>query len=130
MQDEEQAVSQMRKMLEPFMLRRLKEDVATQLVPKQHKLALLELTESQAQLYQETVAAFRKDLLSSGADLGCSCDYTVDSHFPAVHEQGIATEYQKGDLACCSCCGLVPALYAHSFLVLGFVDLHQGQCFM
>ena len=65
-QDEDQAVSQMRKMLEPFMLRRLKEDVATQLVPKQHEVALLELTESQAQLYEEAVATFRKDLLSSG----------------------------------------------------------------
>lgn len=62
----------MRKMLEPFMLRRLKEDVATQLVPKQHKLALLDLTETQAQLYQEAVAAFRKDLLSSGDSLSCS----------------------------------------------------------
>ncbi|KAK9836737.1 hypothetical protein WJX74_007100 [Apatococcus lobatus] len=64
-ENEDQAVPQMRRMLEPFMLRRLKEDVATQLVPKQQKLALLALTESQAQLYQEAIAAFRRDLLSS-----------------------------------------------------------------
>ncbi len=69
MQDEETAVSQMRRMLDPFMLRRLKEDVATQLVPKQHHLALLTLTGVQQQLYQEAVAAFRKDMQTSGEAL-------------------------------------------------------------
>ncbi|KAK9864166.1 hypothetical protein WJX84_000212 [Apatococcus fuscideae] len=66
-EDNEVAVPMMRNCLEPFILRRLKEDVAKQLVPKQHELSLLALTGSQCQLYNEAVAAFRKDLLKSDA---------------------------------------------------------------
>ena len=58
----------MQNLLRPFVLRRLKTEVANQLAPKQHKLHRLAMTDEQARLYAKAVANLRKDLdPSSGA---------------------------------------------------------------
>lgn len=52
----------MQNLLRPFVLRRLKTEVASQLAPKKHQLHKLPMTEEQSQLYAKAVAALRKDL--------------------------------------------------------------------
>ena len=55
----------MQNLLRPFVLRRLKTEVANQLAPKKHKLHKLNMTEEQEQLYSKAVADLRKDLAPS-----------------------------------------------------------------
>lgn len=52
----------MQNLLRPFVLRRLKTEVANQLAPKKHKLHKLAMTDEQALLYAKAVADLRKDL--------------------------------------------------------------------
>ena len=55
----------MQNLLRPFVLRRLKTEVANQLAPKKHELHRLAMTDQQAKLYSEAVRNLRKDLAPS-----------------------------------------------------------------
>ena len=61
----------MKGLLRPFVLRRLKTEVANQLVPKQHKLHCLPMTPEQAQLYADSLAAFQADIRAAAPAAGC-----------------------------------------------------------
>ena len=52
----------MQNLLRPFVLRRLKTEVASQLAPKTHALHKVSMTSEQAELYAKAVADLRKDL--------------------------------------------------------------------
>lgn len=52
----------MQNLLRPFVLRRLKTEVANQLAPKQHKLHRLSMTDDQSKMYAKAVEDLRKDL--------------------------------------------------------------------
>ena len=68
MQDEEavqQLTERMKSMLGPFVLRRLKSDVASQLTAKQHKVEMVSMAESQAQLYKEAVQELKAQVAVS-----------------------------------------------------------------
>ncbi len=56
----EQAQARLRRKLHPFLLRRLKRDVATDLPPKIEKLALCSLTQDQQTVYKELLEASRR----------------------------------------------------------------------
>lgn len=55
----------MQNLLRPFVLRRLKTEVANQLAPKKHMLHKLAMTQEQERLYSKAVADLRKDLAPS-----------------------------------------------------------------
>ena len=57
----------MKALLGPFVLRRLKAEVAQQLAPKQQRLELVALTPVQAALYAGAVASLRKSANAAGA---------------------------------------------------------------
>jgi len=52
----------MQNLLRPFVLRRLKTEVASQLAPKQHRLHTVPMTPSQGEQYAKAVADLRKNL--------------------------------------------------------------------
>lgn len=52
----------MQNLLRPFVLRRLKTEVAYQLAPKKHILHKVPMTSEQAELYARAVADLKKDL--------------------------------------------------------------------
>ena len=52
----------MQNLLRPFVLRRLKTEVANQLAPKQHRLHTVPMTAPQAELYGKAVAELRRDV--------------------------------------------------------------------
>ncbi len=64
----------MQNLLRPFVLRRLKTEVANQLAPKQHKLHKLAMTEEQQQLYSRAVADLRKGLAPETGETYWSAD--------------------------------------------------------
>lgn len=73
MQDEEemeQLTQRMKTLLGPFVLRRLKADVASQLAPKDQRLSLLDMTPVQAQMYSEAVSHLRKHAAAAGLPEG------------------------------------------------------------
>lgn len=51
----QQLTERMKAMLGPFVLRRLKTEVASQLTAKQQKVEMVGMTDSQAELYQKAV---------------------------------------------------------------------------
>ena len=61
----------MQALLRPFVLRRLKTEVANQLVPKRHVVHQVAMTPEQAKLYAEAVADLRATVHPAGA-LGCA----------------------------------------------------------
>lgn len=64
----------MKALLGPFVLRRLKGEVARQLAPKQQRLELVPLTPVQAALYADAVASLRKSADAAGVFLlGIAC---------------------------------------------------------
>lgn len=65
-EDESAAAARMRTLLEPFLLRRLKSHVATQLVAKSQQVREVTMTEQQRQLYLSTVDSFRKSVGPTG----------------------------------------------------------------
>lgn len=68
-QDEDEtaaAATRMRSLLEPFLLRRLKTHVATQLVAKSQQMRSVTMTAPQKQLYEATVESFRKTAAPPG----------------------------------------------------------------
>ena len=67
-QDEEavqQLTERMKSMLGPFVLRRLKSDVASQLTAKQHKVEMVSMTDSQAELYTAAVQELKAQVAAS-----------------------------------------------------------------
>jgi len=58
-------VARMRSLLDPFLLRRLKQQVATQLVAKQQLERRLPPTPAQAELYASAVQRFRSEARST-----------------------------------------------------------------
>lgn len=74
LQDEaavEQLTERMKSMLGPFVLRRLKSDVASQLTAKQHKVEMVSMTDSQADLYTAAVQQLRAQVAASGQGWTC-----------------------------------------------------------
>ncbi len=59
-----------RTLLAPFVLRRLKSEVAQQLVPKQHEVIAVDMTPRQAVLYEETKRAFQEEMSGYGFMVG------------------------------------------------------------
>lgn len=66
----EQVTQRMKMLLGPFMLRRLKADVAGQLAPKDQRLSLLDMTPVQAQMYSKAVSHLRKHAAAAGLPTG------------------------------------------------------------
>ncbi len=56
--------------IRPFLLRRLKRDVVKELPPKIEQVTYCELTPTQAELYQQVLAATRKEVLSAVGEQG------------------------------------------------------------
>ena len=72
-QDEEELetlTQRMKTLLGPFVLRRLKADVAGQLAPKDQRLCLLDTTPIQAEMYTEAVQCLRKQAVAAGLPTG------------------------------------------------------------
>ena len=68
-QDEEELetlTQRMKTLLGPFVLRRLKADVAGQLAPKDQRLSLLDMTPVQAEMYTRAVQRLRKQAATAG----------------------------------------------------------------
>ena len=71
-QDEEEVArlaDRMRHLLAPFVLRRLKSEVAGQLTAKQHRTEQVSMTEAQGDLYKQAFSDIRKEATAAG---GCS----------------------------------------------------------
>ena len=66
----EQLTRRMKALLGPFVLRRLKADVASQLAPKDQRLSLLDMTPVQAQMYSDAVSHLRKHAAAAGLPEG------------------------------------------------------------
>ena len=60
----------MKTLLGPFVLRRLKADVAGQLAPKDQRLTQLSMTPIQAEMYTEAVQRLRKQAVAAGLPNG------------------------------------------------------------
>lgn len=79
----------MQGLLRPFVLRRLKTEVATQLVPKQHQLHKVPMTPEQARLYADAVAELMSSINRVAPATGLSwapCFQSVAcQHAQAVH---------------------------------------------
>ena len=60
----------MKTLLGPFVLRRLKADVAGQLAPKDQRLTPLSMTPIQAEMYTEAVQRLRKQAAAAGLPNG------------------------------------------------------------
>ena len=72
-QDEEELetlTQRMKMLLGPFVLRRLKADVAGQLSPKDQRLTQLSMTPIQAEMYTEAVQRLRKQAVAAGLPHG------------------------------------------------------------
>lgn len=65
--EQEKMVERMKKLLAPFVLRRLKSEVADQLVTKSHRLEKVEMTSSQAELYHQTVNNMKAELMAASS---------------------------------------------------------------
>ena len=68
LQDEEavqQLTERMKSMLGPFVLRRLKADVASQLTAKQQQVEMVSMTDSQAELYTAAVQELKAQVAAS-----------------------------------------------------------------
>ncbi len=65
--DEEKA-RKLQALIKPFVLRRTKEQVASDLPPKTEQVIYCDMTETQADLYEKTKSAYRNDLMSSMDD--------------------------------------------------------------
>ncbi|MGB0850728.1 MAG: DEAD/DEAH box helicase, partial [Bacteroidia bacterium] len=61
-QDEKKA-EELRKKIKPFLLRRTKSEVATELPPITEKIIYCEMTERQAEIYEETKSKYRNNIL-------------------------------------------------------------------
>lgn len=64
------AMARLGRRLRPFLLRRLKRDVATELPAKLEQVAYCELNDEQAALYQQLLSATRKEVLSAVGEQG------------------------------------------------------------
>ncbi|MGY3052665.1 superfamily II DNA or RNA helicase [Pedobacter sp. UYEF25] len=65
--DEEKA-RKLQSIIKPFVLRRTKEQVASELPPKTEQIILCDMSEDQASCYEKTKSAYRNDLLQSMDD--------------------------------------------------------------
>ena len=68
-QDEEEVArlaERMRHLLAPFVLRRLKSEVAGQLTAKQHRTEQVSMTEAQGDLYKQAFSDIRKEATAAG----------------------------------------------------------------
>lgn len=76
----------MKTLLGPFILRRLKADVASQLAPKDQQLEFLDMTPFQAKMYTEAVSHLRKHAAAAGVTEGAftfsSCATCVSGGIP------------------------------------------------
>lgn len=74
-QDEEEMgrlAERMKALLGPFVLRRLKSEVAGQLAAKDQRLQLLDMTPQQAAMYADAVQTLRAEASAAGAQAGLS----------------------------------------------------------
>jgi len=65
-EDDEEALEQLRRLVEPFVLRRLKKDVLHELPPKTEQTLLVPLDEQQMELYTANLAQARKEAAVDG----------------------------------------------------------------
>lgn len=75
MQEEDEVArlaERMQNLLRPFVLRRLKTEVANQLIPKIHRLERVKMPSGQAQLYTAAVEELRKNLNGLALSKGSS----------------------------------------------------------
>ncbi len=80
LQDEEEVArlaDRMRHLLAPFVLRRLKSEVAGQLTAKQHRTEQVSMTEAQGDLYRQAFSDIRKEATAAG---GCSWRVLCQGH--------------------------------------------------
>ena len=66
----EMLTQRMKRLLGPFVLRRLKADVAGQLAPKDQRVAMLDMTPVQAGMYTEAVGHLHKHAAAAGVPEG------------------------------------------------------------
>ncbi|KAG1655262.1 hypothetical protein FOA52_009819 [Chlamydomonas sp. UWO 241] len=64
-EDQEMRVERYKALLAPFILRRLKSEVATQLIAKKHVVEEVEMTPMQAALYKKAVESMRKEVAAA-----------------------------------------------------------------
>jgi SNF2 family DNA or RNA helicase len=63
--DGDEALERLRKRIKPFILRRLKQEVATELPPKTEVVSFCEMTSSQQNLYRQVLNTYRAKVLES-----------------------------------------------------------------
>ncbi|MCS6796275.1 MAG: DEAD/DEAH box helicase, partial [Raineya sp.] len=63
-------LEKLKKIIQPFILRRTKEQVATELPPKMEHIAFCEMTTEQAKIYEETKSKYRNQILEQIEKLG------------------------------------------------------------
>ena len=66
----ERLTERMKTLLGPFVLRRLKADVAIQLAPKDQRVVTLDMTPIQVEMYTEAVSHLQKQAASAGLPNG------------------------------------------------------------
>lgn len=72
-QDEEEMqrlAERMKALLGPFVLRRLKSEVASQLAPKDQRVELVDMTAVQSKMYTEAVQLLRSEASAAGLQAG------------------------------------------------------------
>ena len=66
----ERLTERMKTLLGPFVLRRLKADVASQLAPKDQRVVTLDMTPVQVEMYTAAVSHLQKQVASAGVPNG------------------------------------------------------------
>jgi SNF2 family DNA or RNA helicase len=69
-ENDARAQTRLARRLRPFVLRRLKKDVAADLPPRLEQVAFCELTSAQRQVYQQLIEASRKEILDAAGPQG------------------------------------------------------------
>jgi len=74
----------MKAVLGPFVLRRLKSEVASQLTAKQQHEQVVEMTQQQAQMYHKAVQDLRAKIGAKAKGVFAWCLVTVNMLFPQI----------------------------------------------
>ena len=80
----ERLTERMKTLLGPFVLRRLKADVASQLAPKDQRVVMLNMTPVQAEMYTAAVSHLQKQAASAGVPNG-ECRTSSALHCSGSH---------------------------------------------
>jgi SWI/SNF-related matrix-associated actin-dependent regulator 1 of chromatin subfamily A len=67
----------MKALLGPFVLRRLKSEVAGQLAAKEQRTEVVDMTEAQAALYTDAVSSLRTEACAAGLPAGANASVLV-----------------------------------------------------